>query len=289
MAKRIKASKFDCQITSLPQTRKDVFIDVLKMHWRSFLGIGLLFLLFTLPFHILGIRDDFIQASLMHNFEAMSADEQQTAILQMLSLKNASALINVISFLILGVFLSGMLRIIRQYSWEENVFFGFDVIKGIKQNIKQMLPLSLLAGVSNALIVYAVNLVSVTTNAALSLVLTMAVCAVCIIGIPTAAYTVVSVSLYDHTLIGHIKLGAVMASKAPVKTSIALVLCFLPFSLCLIPNIYCHIIGRVVGAFCSPIVMLGWYLFALDRFDEVVNKSKFPELVGRGTFSSEKI
>ncbi len=287
MPKKIKAAAYDCQVNDLPQTRRDVFRDVMKIHWRSFLGFGLLFLIFTLPFHILGIRDDIFQANIMQGFDELSTELQQIAILQVLSLKNASALLNIISFLILAVFLSGMLRVIRQYSWEENVFLGFDLIKGIKQNIKQMLPLALLVGVLNALVVYAANLAAVTANGALALALAMAVCAACAIGIPTAAYSVVSISLYDHTLVGHIKLGAVMVSKAPIKTLRTLVLVLLPFAFQLLPNIYCHIIGRVLGSLCAPISMLAWYLFALDRFDEFVNRSKFPELVGKGTFQTK--
>ena len=287
MAKRNKSAKVDFQIGSLPQTRKEVFADVLKIHWRSFVGFAFLFVLFTLPFHLLGIKDDVIQMNIMQNFANMTAEQQQAAILQVLSVKNTSAVLNIVSFVIFSVFLSGMLRVIRQYSWEENVFLGFDMIQGIKQNIRQLLPLFVLVGVINSFIVYAYNYLTLTTDSASVILLAMAVCAVILIGVPTLAYTLVSVSLYDNSLIGHIKLGAVMAFKTPFKSICMLALFLLPFSLAIVPNIACHVIGRLIGSLCLPVALLAWYLFALDRFDEFVNKAKFPELVGRGTFSND--
>lgn len=287
MAKRTKSAKVDFQMANLPQTRKEVFADVLKIHWRSFLGFAFLFVLFTVPFHASGIYEDLIQMNMMQDFANMTSEQQQTAILQVLSVKNTIALLNIVSFVIFSVFLSGMLRIIRQYSWEENVFFGFDMIQGIKQNIGQILPLFVLVGVINSFAVYAYNYSITTTDSTSALLLAMAVCAVIVLGVPTLAYTLVSVSLYDNSLIGHIKLGAVMAFKSPLLKSFGmLALLLLPFSLAIVPNIVCHIIGRLIGSFCLPVVLLAWYLFALDRFDEVVNKTKFPELVGRGTFSN---
>ena len=287
MAKRTKSAKVDFQMASLPQTRKEVFADVLKIHWRSFLGFAFLFVLFTVPFHASGIYEDLIQMNMMQDFANMTSEQQQTAILQVLSVKNTIALLNIVSFVIFSVFLSGMLRIIRQYSWEENVFFGFDMIQGIKQNIGQILPLFVLVGVINSFVVYAYNYSITTTDGTSALMLSMAVCAVIVLGVPTLAYTLVSVSLYDNSLIGHIKLGAVMAFKAPLKSFGMLALLVLPFSLAIVPNIVCHIIGRLIGSFCLPVVLLAWYLFALDRFDKVVNKTKFPELVGRGTFLND--
>ena len=284
MTKRTKSAKVDFQMANLPQTRKEVFADVLKIHWRSFLGFAFLFLLFTVPFHLLGIKDDIIQMNIIKDFANMTAEQQQAAILQVLSVKNTSAVLNIGSFVIFAVFLSGMFRVIRQYSWEENVFFGYDMIQGIKQNIGQFLPLFLLVGVANSFIVYAYNYLSLATDSTSIILLSMAVCAVILIGVPTLAYTLVSVSLYDNSLIGHIKLGAVMAFKTPFKSICMLALFLLPFSIVIVPNIACHIIGRLIGSLCLPVVLLAWYLFALDRFDEFVNKTKFPELVGRGTF-----
>ena len=218
MAKRTKFAKADFQRAGLPQTRREVFADVLRIHWRSFLGFAFLFVIFTLPFHLLGIKDDVIQMNVMRDFSNMTAEQQQTAILQVLSIKNTSAVLNIVSFVIFSVFLSGMLRVIRQYSWIENVFFGYDMMQGIKQNIGQILPLLVLVGIINSVVVYAYNYSILTTNGTAVILLAMAVFAVIIIGVPTLAYALVSVSLYNHTLIGHIKLGAVMAFKAPLKS-----------------------------------------------------------------------
>ena len=152
------------------------------------------------------------------------------------------------------------------------MFFGYDMIQGIKQNIGQIFPLFVLVGIVNAFVVYAYNYSILTPNGTLAILLAMAVCAVLIIGLPTLAYTLVSISLYNNSLIGHIKLGAVMAFKTPIKSLGMIVLFILPFSLAMIPNIVCHVIGGLIGSFCSPVVLLAFYLFALDRFDEFVNK-----------------
>ena len=283
MARKTKFAKADFQVSGLPQTRREVFSDVLKMHWRSFVGFALLFLLFTVPFHVLAIREDIIQINLMGNFADMTSEQQKSAVIEVLSVKNMSAVLNILSFSLLSVFISGMLRVIRQYSWEENVFFGYDMVEGIKQNIGQVFPMFLLVGIINSFAVYAYNYSTVTSNASLVVLLAMAVFAVVIIGLPTLAYALVAVSLYNHTLIGNIKLGAVMAFKAPIRSFSILALFLLPFAPALVPNLMCHAIGRLIGSICMPVPFLAWYLFALDRFDEVVNKTKFPSLVGRGT------
>ncbi len=288
MAKRIKAAKADCEAKNLPQTRKEVFFDVLKLHWKSFISYGALFLLFTVPFHALAIRDDLYQAAMMQNFATLAPEAQMEAILQVLSVKNASALLNVVSFLILSVFLSGMLRVIRLHAWEENVFFGYELWRGTKQNIKHILPLALAVGVLNALVVYAANLASVTENGTVSLILTIPVFAVSTVGIPTVAYALVSMSLYEHTFVGHIRLGAAVAAKSPLKTLAALACIFLPMALLLVPDMYCRILVRLFYSLFAPVILLGWYLFVLDRFDEAINKEKFPELVGKGTFKKNE-
>ncbi len=284
---KIKASKTEYVAAMLPHTRKEVFWDVLKMHWKDLLSGGFVILLFSLPLHFFAIYEDIARAGLQQKLENASAEQQQQILYQMLSLNNTRALWDVLGFLILALGISGMIRVIRQYAWEENVYFAADFPRGIRQNGKQTLALGLLVGVFHALTVYACNLAAVTPSKAMAVILMLPVCAVIFLGIPAAGYALVAISLYENAFIRNLKLGLAMTAKTAGKTLLVLLCCMAPYAVQWIPNMYCHVIGRIIGSLLIPFVMLGWYLFTLEQYDRLVNRDRFPELVGKGTFPCE--
>ncbi len=279
---KVKKAKQDCTVTMLPQNRKQVFFDVIKLHWRKFLLYALLVLLFTLPIHAVAVYEDIYVAS----FNGQYTPENEEAIYQQILLaKCLFATIKIVPFLILAIGLSGMVRVIRQHAWEENVYFGNEFGLGIKQNIGQMLLLAFLVGIIFALSVFAVNMSQVSSNQTVSLALLVPVGISIFLDIPIASYAFVAMSIYKNSFWENIVLAFTVTVKSPFRTLLALLCCAIPFVPQMIPNFYCHIIGRVVASLLIPFIMLGWYLFALNQFDKFVNKDQFPKLVGKGTFA----
>ncbi len=279
-----KIAAQDYSVSMLPHNRKEVFFDVFKLHWKSFLAYGLLIFLFSLPMHFFALIEKSYEATVMQGYESLSQDKQQEIYVNLLSMRNTRAVFNILSYLLLSVGIAGLIRVVRQYAWEENVFFGTDFSTGIKQNIGQMALLGLIVGVISALSVYAYNLSALTTNKLISIVLMLPVGFSIFIVLPTVAYTVVSISIYSNKFSQNLLTGLAIAAKAPFKTFLALICCFIPFIPQVIPNIYCIVFGRLVGCLLAPLVMLGWFLFASNQFDKYINADKFPTLVGRGTY-----
>ncbi len=278
MLKR-KAAKDDFSVSMLPHTRKEMFFDVLKLNFRAFVCYGLLMLLFSLPFHITAILDGLARINLMNSYDSATAEEQKRILSQVRMLGNIRAVLDVVSYLILSIGISGIGRVIRQHAWGENVFFSSDFYTGIKQNFKEMMGIGLIAGIVNLLFVYVCNMLGVTDNKALLYTLIVAIGALIVLCIPILSYAIVSVCVYEKKFTSHLLSALVIFAKAPFRSILAIICCFIPFLAQLIP-----VAGGVICSILMPFVLLAWFLFAFARFDEFINRNNFPELVGKGLF-----
>ncbi len=274
-----QSAKEDFSPSMLPHTRKEVFFDVIKLNYRVFIVYGLLMLLFSLPFHLTAILEGLARISLTDGYASASPEEQKTILSQMLMIENVRAVLDIISCLILSIGISGIARVIRQHAWGENVFFSSELCMGIKQNYKQMMGIGLLVGVVNLIFVYACNISFVTDNKILVYSAMISAGALIVLGIPVFSYAMVSICVYEKKLFSHLLSGFVIFVKAPFRTIAAIICCFIPFLIQLIP-----IAGRMICSILMPFVLLAWFLFALARFDEFINRDRFPELVGKGLF-----
>ncbi len=279
-----KMAKEDYTAAMLPHNRREVFFDVLKLNWKSLIGCGLVMLIFFLPCIITAMAEDLVAMQLTEAYDAASPEQQASISSQLLTVKNTRAVLDIISYAVLSVGIAGMVRVIRQYAWGESVFFASDFGKGIKQNAKQMLAVGLLYGIVNLLTVYAYNMSAVTADIGIAIAAILSADILILAAVPTLWYTAVSIPVYDKKLHKHLLTSLAVTARAPFKTFGAVCGSYIPFLGGLIPTFYSHIFGRIVGIILLPFVLLGWTLFAYNRFDESINKQKFPELVGRGTF-----
>ncbi len=282
-----KASNSDYTEAMLPHNRKEVFFDVVKLNWFRLLGLGALVLIFSLPMHIFTLIEDSHNATLLQELESMTAEQQAEAYSEMLSMSSTKAILNIFSFVLISVCIAGLVRIIRQYAWGENVVHFSDFMKGIKQNGKQMAILGFLIGFFNAFAVYAYSISAVSEDALNSVLFMIPVGFSIFLGIPVAAYTVVCIPIYSNSFFQNLMTALATLAKSPIKSFAALVCCLVPFIPQMIPDVYFHLFGGIIGALLSPFVMLGWFLFASNRLDEHINKERFPSIVGKGTFPLE--
>lgn len=182
---------------------------------------------------------------------------------------------------ILALPLAGLMRILRQYAWGENVSFSFDFFKGLRQNWAQT-ALTIFVGSS----LFSMALISFRTtsgaesNAAIFALIPLGLFLLLIF--PLCALMVAAIPVYSNNWIGNLKAALMIYAKAPVKTLAVLLGTFLIFFLAFVPNFYFHIIGRIAASLLLPASLLGWTLFCHSQFDQHINLHEHPDLVNRG-------
>lgn len=266
-----KVSKTEFEAAMLPSTRKEVFFDVLKLHFSKLSLCGMISLAFSLPFLFMAMARDGLEAAL-YGSGAQGAE----ALVQLTTYENLFALLEIPCFALLSVGLAGLSRIIKRFAWEEPVRVWEDFAKGVSQNWKQYLPLGLLAGLAVFACRYVIwamggGFKGLPLTAVLGLALG-----------PVAAFMTVTAAVYDLPFLGHVKYALLLYGKNAPKTLLAAGLCLLPFAPQFLPNVYCHTIGRLLSGMLIPLVMLAWFLFAFACLDKDINPKHYPELVDRG-------
>lgn len=275
-----KASGQDYTPDMLPNSRKAVFFDVVKLRYWQLFKLGLLLLAFALPIHLLALLEDIFVAQI-HTLTPPLSAQELTA--RTVLFHNLRAVLNVPLLALFSVGFSGISHIIRQYAWGENVVFSYDFRKGIRQNFLQMLILAVCAGTVNLLCTICSGL-SYTTESALSSYLVFLPGAFALfVLLPVGAYMTVCIPVYSNSFRQNFKLCVAMYLKHWKKTLPAILFWGVLFLVYIIQNFYCHLFGRLFVTLLIPVILLGWTLFAYQRLDESINIRFFPELVGKGT------
>ncbi len=284
-----KTSKKEYDSSMLPKNRKEVFFDVLKLHWGKFIMLGCLTLLFALPIHLCAIAEDFCQMQLYATLPTNPTEEQSASVLSSLIMLNLiKNALNIVFLIIFSIGFSGLARVIRQYCWGENVDFNHDFLLGIKQNSKQFALIALIAGIVSFVCNYLIQMSSTIVSSDIYewlAIIPTALCAVFLI--PIAGFALVACTCYENKLRHNLKIGRVCYFQNLWKTLLACICCLAIFFIQMLPFFWCHLIGRIIATLLIPEILLGWYLFALGRLDETVNKKLHPELVGKGIYKPQ--
>lgn len=281
--KRKKFASRDFTENMLPHNRKEVFFDVMKLHWKSFVLYGLMMMALSLPLFMLSVTETSVLSGIVGDGGNITEEMK----VQIFTLKTTIAFFRIPCFLLIALGLSGFIKVIRQYAWEENVHFTTDFFSGVKANAGQMLLLALTDGILYALTTYSFNLSSVSANRFMSLVLLFPVGVFILFIIPMTAYAIAAIPVYKNKFGKLLYLTFALAISSPAKTLLTLVGLLSPLVLQLIPYLPVMLIGKAVFALISPVLLLAWTLFAFTQFDKRINQTQYPELVGRGTYPQE--
>lgn len=119
--KRKRASEKDYTKQMLPQTRKAVFFDVLQLQWRNLLLLGLIVLLFSTPLLLSTIVGDVYSRSYLAELARTGQELPVEAGYALTYFEIGRRLVNIPLLMLFCVGLAGVLRVLRQYAWEENV------------------------------------------------------------------------------------------------------------------------------------------------------------------------
>ena len=285
---RIRKRATDYTPEMLPQNRKSVFFDVLKLHFWNLMKLGLVMLLFSLPLHLAAIGEDIITGSIYTQIQGAAPELQQGGYYTILLVKILRAAVSTLLTPVFAVGLAGVLRVVRQYGWGENVFLATDFAKGVRQNWKQIAGLQFLLGLIYTLSLLAQQLADVGTGAMVwFLNIPMAVFALVIL--PVAGYAAAGIPVYSTGLLSHFRAGLQMYIKKLFPTLLGVLCTVVIYMPLLIPNLYVHIFDRIIATLLTPIALLGWSLFCYNQQDRFINPNQHPELIGKGTLSAMEI
>lgn len=279
-------SSHDFQETMLPNNRNEVFKDLLSLHRRTILLMGLLLLLFSTPLQVSQYLKDMMLSSIYseYNNGFITIEEAQTALI---SYSNLFSLVNIFLIVLIGVGLSGLIRIIKRLSWYEPVTFLFDFSKGIMDNGKQYIVLFSIVGILSFASTFISNLSSLTSIDSLySYLGAIPGLVFSIIFVPVGAYMLSVIAIYQNTFGSQLRLSLYLYFSSIIRTIKRILILVIPFAFLLIPNFYVAVIGRVVLIFVIPFILLKWFLLSSDILDEKWNSIHYPELVNKGVLGA---
>lgn len=280
-----KVNSQDYIESMLPKTRKEVFFDVLKLHFFDLLKIGFISVLFIFPLlFFITFKDQYV---IKLNYELANASNENDIIKlkgELLYFKNITSFIIMLCLIIYSIFFAGFTRVIRQYCWEENVYFKSDFKKGIKDNKKQMIILFLFIGIIYSLENYLYNYYVYTNNALYNYLFIVTICFTFFVIIPIFSYCIICIPIYDNKLLDNMKISMLLYVKNPFKTWKILLPSGILFFLNLIPNIYTHIIFLLLSFLFIPYSLLAYSLHSYDILDKDLNTYKHQEIVNKGLY-----
>ena len=267
----------------LPTTRRQLFNDVLKIHWKRLLVLGCIMLLFTLPLSISQWVQDaynmYVQ-TVAQQLESAEAEEMYYSLAIMDAMRQ---MVNVLLWGVVGLGIAGSARIIRQFAWGEYTYLLRDFIQGIRENGKHMVLLFAFTGFIYGMC-YGVIVMSQYQSELLTVLSFIQVSLSVVAVLPTCALCLTMIPVYKNTFKQYMRLSFVIYLKTNLKTLFAIFCVVILYAPLLLPVPFVHIIGGVVHTLLTPYIFLGWTLYTYSVYDEHINPRYYPELVGRGLF-----
>ncbi len=288
MIGKSKTPKNDYTPAMLPQTRKAIFFDVLQLHWKKLLLLGLIGLLLFLPLLLSTVVKDVYIANLYAALTHAGDGEQQAAAQSLVHLNILRSLINTLFLVVYAVAFSGTARVLRQYAWMENVHIPTDLGKGIRDNFGQTAAIAVLAGLIYTLCLTVYHTASAYTSDLMSSLAMVPIALSVLLVLPVFAIALVMVPVYSNRLWTTLKNAFFVYTRCFFRVMAGLFLCLLIWIPAMLPNFYCHIFGSLFANLLTPMALLGWTLFCYNLFDRHLNPLVCPELIGKGIHSPSK-
>lgn len=282
MKRKYKVAKTEYTKSMLPQTRRAVFFDVIQLQWRNLLLLGLLLLLFYIPALLSGLIKDIAVSSLYASVD--TGDAAQGAALSAILLDILFCLIGIVLIAVFAAGFSGVLRIIRQHAWGENVHTPTDFIKGIRDNYGQTVGIGILGGLIYTLCVMVRYYAAACGTQILSMALSIPIALSALVIAPILAVAIAMIPIYKNSLWSTLKNAFYVYWRSCLKVTGSFVGCLLPWFIPMIPNFYCHAIGGIAAVLLTPVSLLAWCLLCYNRFDEHINPLVSPQLIGKGVY-----
>lgn len=281
----VKYSKSDYLSSSLPKNRKSQFKDIFSTDFGTYFKIGLILLVFALPFLTLVIFGPYYLDYRRQLLVSNGASEEVIKD-SLLIVNYVISLLKVLSLMIFSIGLSGVGRINREISFSNGVIFFKDYFKGVKQNFKTYMLISFIMGI----LLFFIELTTTTLLESASIEVTYLLAGVMygvlfLVLLPTNMLILSSSTIYNLKFV-HAFLNCVRFVLKNIFVCILFAL--LPIGLYYIQlinlfyiqaSIYVLVILLIV-----PLFTEAWHLYALSRFDLYINKDNYPEIYLKGLY-----
>lgn len=279
---RAKKASSDFTANMLPQTRKALFFDVVKLQWQNLLLCGLILVIFGIPLLLsLGVEDMFVM-SLSQSVDLSDEAQLLQAGQQLAYVSVLRSFVNILLIVLLCVALSGILRVIRQHAWGENVHMLTDFARGVRDNFRQCAAVGALAGLIYALCLTLHYFVGAMQASVMSVLALLPIAISVLIVLPVFAIALAMIPVYENPLRITLRNAFAVYAACSWKVLLTLLGCLAVWIPALLPNFYCHMLGFLAGLLLTPFCLLAWTLFCHHLFDIHINPKFCPELVGRG-------
>ena len=287
MKRKRRAASKDYTKAMLPQSRKEIFFDVLKLQWRKLLLLGVITALFSLPLLVSALVGDAYAGSMIAAVGASEPEMQAMAAVSLLRFELLRGAVDLLLLLLFLIGLSGTLRVLRQLAWEENVHLPTEFAAGIRSNLGQLSALGLLCGVI-ALLCKLLLYFSTFYRSALTATVSLLPAAVSgLILLPAACICAVMIPVYANPFRANLKNAFYVYFSAPWRVMGTLAVCALFWLPALLPGLTMRVFGHLFAYLSIPVMLLAWTLFCYGKFDAFINREQCPELVGRGIYSAQ--
>lgn len=273
-------------LISLPVNRIQLFKFTFKTQCAMLIKLSLLITVFAIPLFILSVFKGLVSADLLAQ---MQANPDNTELIkQYFSQHIFLNIFYIPAFIILSIGLSGVFTVIKKFAFQEGFVLLKSFFQGIKNNAKEFIVVTLFYSVIYYLVLFLQNylsllnfefyvMVTIFSSLISILIFSMAIFAYCQIPIYTNPITRTIKNSVLFTLsrvwkicgIALITFGPLLIVslfQSPIASLIVyLIYIFIGFGYCILfTSLYCHSV-----------------------FDEVVNKTSFPEIYRKGLYNVE--
>lgn len=276
---KTKQSATEFEMNQLPHNRKQVFWDVIKLHWRMLLVLSLVLLVGLLPLlTCLFIRDQYALVLAARVNDGTMSPEDRLATLKIVYLICAGACLICLYIFALAVCI--VVRFVRQLIWYEPIFVKEDIAMGIKNGYKGAAICSTFAGI---IIVVHRLMLFVTDNVFVQIIPVA-------IFIPFIALPLLLAFIQSTIYIGSFSQMlknaiAMYIKEAPIVLLFGLLL-FTPLLFTMLEQflIIKHIVVVVYIYFFELAFIMMFSLGSNYIFDKYINKEQFPQMYKKGLY-----
>lgn len=284
--KKERKIKRDLSIEDMPHNRFEVFTDIIKIRWDILIYIGLILLLFFIPL-IVAMFTKNVMVSNLYTLFLNGEIEENVYRSNSFQLDLIFTSIEALCLLVLFIPLSGIVRIIKLLCFYEGIVFFQDLIKGFKENYKQMLGVffltTLLFFISKISICF---LVSSGNNDFISTIIFFLPAFLSfVLFVPMIFLHISQISIYNNKFFENIKNSFFLYLKSGLTTLPMTILVIAPLLLLLINILYSPIIFiSFFALICLPLSSLAFFLHSNWIFDKNINKETYPEIFDKGIY-----
>lgn len=281
-----RVSEYEYSKQMLPQNRKEVFWDVVKIRWKKLVLLGLVMLVFTLPLYYLLWLGDSQLLYLEQNGSALTAEQLQEKYYALAMSRNIQNAVSVVAWAVFGIGLAGLIRVVRQYAWEENVNLLTGFLKGVRDNGKHTVLLCVVVGIVCAICSSTYNMVPYGSEYLGWVVLFQIGVAVAVV-LPVCAIWLSMIPVYKNNVKQYLLFSFAVYLKSLLKTIGVFLGCAVLIVPVLLPFPFFHVVGAIAISMLLPFVLLIWTLYSYALFDQYINPRYYPELVGKGILGAD--